>query len=146
MFGGRPLVEHARAALAPYVDDVLIVGGRYGDIADMPRAGLGPLGGIAGGLDHAASNGYGSIMTIACDMPSVPASLLESLARHPLSYCPGSPVLGHWPSALGAQLLAHIETAPNRSIRDWARSVGAVGIDATDRVINVNTPADLAFL
>lgn len=146
LFGGQPLAAHAKALLDGHCDHVLIVGGPHGDIADMPRPHLGPLGGIAAGLDHAATHGFDTILTIACDMPRVPPGLIRSLLDHAPSYCIDAPVLGHWPSALGAHLLAHLEASPDRAIHRWARAVGALPVMASGPVANVNRPEDLAAL
>ena len=146
LLDGRALIDHARALLAPYVAETRVVGGARGDIPDLPRPGMGPLGGIAGALDHAADHGFTSVVTIACDMPILPDGLLAALARRAPSYCPDAPVLGHWPAAVGAQLLAHIDAFPDRSVRRWALSIGALPIASGSPVPNVNTPADLATL
>ncbi len=145
LLDGTPLAEHAHDLLAPHVDAVVIATSG-GAIVDLPGPGLGPLGGIAGALDHAAARGYTSVMTIACDMPHLPDGLLAALACHAPSYCPDAPVLGHWPTALAEPLLAHLETAPNRSVRRWADSIGASAIPAEHGIPNINTPADLAAL
>ncbi len=146
VFAGRALIEHARGLLKPYVAETLVVGGEHGDIADLPRPGLGPLGGIAGALDRACDLGYTSVMTIACDMPRLPEGLLDALAHRAPAYCPDAPVLGHWPAALGAQLLAHIDSFSDRSVRRWTLAIGALPIPAQGPIPNVNTPADLATL
>lgn len=145
LLGGRTLADHAAATLARHADAVVTIGGD-GGLPDLPRPGLGPLGGIAAALDHAATHGYPCVLTIGCDMPEVPDALIAALLRRAPAYCLDVPVLGHWSSALGAQLLAHIETGPDRSITGWARSVGAVPILAEAEIPNVNTPADLAVL
>lgn len=87
-----------------------------------------------------------SVLTIACDMPRLPDRLIEALLARPPAYCPDAPVLGHWHAALGAQLLAYIATGPDRSVRGWARSIGARAIGAGGAIPNINTPADLATL
>jgi molybdopterin-guanine dinucleotide biosynthesis protein A len=143
---GRALIEHARSALAPYVDRTLLVGGERGDIPDLPHPDMGPLGGIAGALDYAADHGFASVITIACDMPRLPGGLLAALAARVASYCPEAPVLGHWPTAVGAQLLAHIEAFPGWSVRRWAQTIDAWPISSEQPIPNVNTPADLAAL
>ncbi len=120
--------------------------GRTGGIPDLPAPDLGPLGGIAGALDHAASHGFDTVITIGCDMPRLPALLLDVLLRRAPSYCSDAPILGHWPSALGAQLLAHIDASDHRSVRGWAQSIGALPIAAPEPLVNVNTPADLMAL
>lgn len=146
LLGGRRLVEVAAAILRPHVVAVVVIGQHVGGLPDLPRGGLGPLGGIAAALDHAASNDHARVLTLGCDMPEVPEPLIEALLRRAPAFCADAPILGHWPAALGAQLLGHIETAPNRSVRRWARSVGAVPIAAPAPLANVNTPADLARL
>jgi len=144
--GGRSLVALAAAALAPFVDDVVVIGEAHGGLPDLPRAGLGPLGGIAAALDHAASRGVRCVLTIGCDMPTVPPELIEALLRREPSYCADAPVLGLWPSACGAHLLAHLEHGDDRSVRGWARSIGALPIAAPRPLANVNTRADLDAL
>lgn len=145
LFAGHRLADHAAELLRQHVDRVVIAG-RDGDIPDRPRPDLGPLGGIAGALDHAASHGFASVLTIACDMPRLPDGLLDTIARQPNGYCTDAPVLGHWDTALGAALIAHLETADDRSVRRWARSIGAIGIPAASPIPNVNTPDDLSAL
>ncbi len=146
MLGDRALMEHARAVLAPHVAETMIVGGASGDMPDLPRPDMGPLGGIAGALDRAATLGYASVMTIACDMPRLPEGLVAALARRAPSFCPDAPVLGHWPVAVGPALLAEIDSFPNRSVRRWALAIGALPIASPGVIPNVNTPADLATL
>ena len=96
LFDGATLADHAAAAIAPFVGEVVRVGG-VGGIADLPVPGLGPLGGIAAALDHAGRRGFDSVVTIGCDMPRVPAGLVEALLQRSPSYCVEAPVLGHWP-------------------------------------------------
>jgi molybdopterin-guanine dinucleotide biosynthesis protein A len=146
LLDGRALIDHAKAVLAPHIDGLIVVGERAGGIPDLPRGDLGPLGGIAAALDHGATHGYRCVLTIGCDMPTVPAGLIAALLRRGPSFCADAPVLGHWSSALGAQLLAHIETAPDRSICGWALGIGAIPIPAPGGLANVNTPTDLDAL
>lgn len=142
-WNGRRLVEHAAALIGQHVDRVVIVG--PGGVADLPAPGLGPLGGIAGALDLAATEGFGSVLTIGCDMPRAPAELIAALLRRAPAYCPDAPVLGHWSSALGAQLMAWL-SGENRSVRGWARAVGALPIASPAPLANINTRADLDAL
>lgn len=139
-----PLCEHSRRLLAPFVDETVMVGGSA--IPDLPEAHLGPLGGIAAALDYGATHGFRCVLTIACDMPRLPDGLIDRLMRRGPSYCSDAPVLGHWSSALGAHVLAHIATGPDRSVRGWARAVGAIPVAAGGAIANVNTPEDLALL
>ncbi|MBJ6123175.1 molybdenum cofactor guanylyltransferase [Sphingomonas mollis] len=143
---GRTLVDHAVATLRRHCDEVVVIGKQAAGLPDLPRPGLGPLGGIAAALDHAATHDFRCVLTIGCDMPRLPDELIEALLHRGPAYCEDAPVLGHWSSALGAHLLAHIETASNRSVRGWAESVGALPIRAATSLANVNTRDDLAAL
>ena len=145
MFEGKALLAHARDGVGARVDAVVVVG-RAGGIGDLPEPGLGPLGGIAGALDHAARHGFDSVLTVGCDMPRLPPALIDALLRRAPSYCIEAPVLGHWPAALGAQLLAHIAASDRRSVQGWARSVGALPVASPVPLANVNTPDDLMAL
>ena len=150
-WNGRTLAAHAAALVGQFVDEVVLIGGpssgsgQAGSSPDMPRPGLGPLGGIAGALDHAAGHGFASVLTIGCDMPRVPSTLLTALLRRAPAFCSDAPVLGHWPAALGAQLMAHVE-GEDRSVRGWARVIGALPIASPVPLGNVNTRADLDAL
>jgi CTP:molybdopterin cytidylyltransferase MocA len=78
----RPLIAHAAAALEPYVDTVAICGRAFAPylaLADRPAPGLGPLGGLAAALRHAADNGFAQVLSIGCDVPALPAALVEAL-------------------------------------------------------------------
>ena len=145
LWEGQRLLDRSRALLEPWCDEVVIVG-REGGVPDLPHPGLGPLGGIAGALDHGASHGFRCVLTISCDMPRLPAGLIEALLRRGPAYCQDAPVLGHWSSAPGAQLLSYLETGPDRSVKGWARSVGALPIPSPEPLANVNTPEDLMAL
>ncbi|WP_267435804.1 molybdenum cofactor guanylyltransferase [Sphingomonas sp. GM_Shp_1] len=145
MFGNRTLVAHARATIAPYCTHVVQVGGDDG-VPDMPEPDLGPLGGIAGALDYAAANGFRCVLTIGCDMPRLPDGLIQAILRREPSYCQDAPVLGLWPAALGAHLMAHLSLGHDRSVRGWTRAIGALPVPSPEPIANVNTPADLAAL
>ncbi len=134
-----------REALAPHVDVVVVVG-RSGGIPDLPSPDLGPLGGIAGALDHAATHAFDSVLTVGCDMPRLPSALLDALLQRAPSYCTDVPILGHWPAACGAQLLAHVEASSRRSVLGWAHAIGALPIASPEPIANVNTPRDLLTL
>jgi molybdopterin-guanine dinucleotide biosynthesis protein A len=143
--GGWTLRDLAADALSAHVDEVVIVGGTTG-IPDLPRPGLGPLGGLAAALDHAATHGYRCVLTIGCDMPVLPDELVAALKHRAPAFCNDAPILGLWPSALGAHLLSYLEVTPERSVRGWARAIGALPVATNQPVPNVNTPEDLAKL
>jgi molybdopterin-guanine dinucleotide biosynthesis protein A len=145
LWGGQRLADHAAAALAGKVDAMVRVGGDDG-IADLPRPGLGPLGGIAGALAHAEREGFDSVVTIGCDMPHLPEGLVEMLLRRAPSFCADAPVLGHWPVSLAERLIDRLAAGGERSVRGWAREVGALPVASPAPLANVNTPADLLTL
>ena len=143
-WNGRALADHAAALIGQHVAAVVMIGGD-GDVPDLPAPGLGPLGGIAGALDHAARHGFDSVLTIGCDMPRVPTALLWALLRRAPAYCSDAPVLGHWPAALASASLDQVR-GEDRSVRGWAREIGALPIESPVRLGNVNTPEDLLAL
>lgn len=145
MWGGQALADHAAAALARRVDAVIRVGGG-GGVPDLPQRGRGPLGGIAGALDHAARHGFDSVLTIGCDMPRLPHGLVEALLRRAPAFCADAPVLGHWPASLAGALVARLNGGDTGSVRRWAETIGAVPVPSPQPLANINTPADLASL
>lgn len=144
-----PLIEHAAAAIRSHVDAIVLCGRkRHGwlSLEDRPHAELGPLGGIAAALNHATNYGYDRVLTIGCDMPSVPKSLLMTLIDMAPAYCREAPILGCWPASLAGTLDHHLERDAKRSIRGWAERVAGQAIEAPAPLANVNTPADLVAL
>ncbi|HEU4960279.1 MAG TPA: molybdenum cofactor guanylyltransferase [Sphingomonas sp.] len=172
LLDGKPLVEHAAAAIRPHVSEIVLVGRErdgWTSLPDRPRPGLGPLGGIAAALLYGKTHGHDRVLTIGCDMPHIPAELIGALIARTSAYCCDAPILGCWPastiksldrhlSALaeaGSQFDGSIGLPPSRqhehgakdprlSIRRWASSIAAQPIAAPTPIANVNTPADLA--
>lgn len=152
LLAGRPLIEHAIDCLARQVDQVIIVGrppgnSGVGAIPDRPIAGLGPLGGLNAALHHARESGFDAVVTIGCDMPSLPRDLVARLrtAAGP-SFLDGMPVVGFWPSSLAVLLDEHLAGGLERSMRGWAKKNAATAIVLPGDLPNINTPADLAAL
>jgi molybdopterin-guanine dinucleotide biosynthesis protein A len=145
LFDDRPLLDHMRG-LGELRADAVVVVGRDGGVPDLPGPGLGPLGGIAGALAYAAAQGFETVLTLPCDMPRLPAALLDALLRRAPSVCSDAPVIGHWPAALAPDLLAHLARSERRSVIGWARAIGALPVASPEPLANINTPADLAAL
>ncbi len=140
---GRPLIEHAIAALAAECDAVIVVGRDWPgltSVADLPGPGLGPLGGLCAALHHAAANGYSAVITSGCDLAAIPPNLATSLSPGP-AYALDQPTLGLWPAGLAPALDTHI-AAGNRSLHGWTARCDARAIDL-GAIANINTPADL---
>jgi molybdopterin-guanine dinucleotide biosynthesis protein A len=149
LLDGVPLIEHAAHLLRPNVTAIVLAGRErkgWVSLHDRPRSGLGPLGGIAAALHHAARHGYDRVLTIGCDMPSVPSALFAALIDAAPAYCREAPILGCWPASLAPALDNHVEHDSKRSIRGWAERVSALAIEAPETLTNVNVPADLAML
>jgi molybdopterin-guanine dinucleotide biosynthesis protein A len=155
---GRAILDHQIAALAPAVDDVLIVGGARATIHDIVP-GCGPLGGLHAALTAARGD---AVLLVACDMPylSTPfAAYLLSLAAeadivvpqsergyHPLCAVYTRACLEPAAARLADRRLKMRELVGSMRTRvvpvDEIRQFG----DPDRLLANVNTPADYAGL
>lgn len=140
MLEGRTLLDHAAAALGPHCDAVVVVG--RGPIADWPRADMGPLGGIAGALTHAAERGYDQLLTAPVDCVRLPGDLRALLEPAP-AFLGTQPVIGLWPVAALDALRAMLEDAGDLAVKAFARRIGARAAQSDFVPPNVNSAADL---
>jgi molybdopterin-guanine dinucleotide biosynthesis protein A len=149
LWQGKPLLEHVTAALRPMVADLVLCGRSHGGIAgiaDRPRAGMGPLGGLNAALHHAQANGFKAVLIAGCDTPRLPAALLERLRAAPgPAYVADVPVIGCWPAWLADSLDAFLAEDRKHAVRIWAEAAGAEPID-WPALVNVNRPDDLEGL
>lgn len=146
LYQGRPLLEHALAALTPLCDVCVIVGRdspRATSIPDWPAPGMGPLGGIAGALRHA--DGFDQVLSVPVDCLDLPAELLAALTPSP-AFLADQPVIGLWPLAARAPLAALLAADTRHSMRAFAEAIGARPVAGLAGARNINTPADLARL
>lgn len=146
LLDGTPLIEHVIARLLPQVDALVVVGRDWvgvTSIADRPAAALGPLGGLAAALAFAAAQGFDTVLTSGCDLPTLPQNLATVLGDAP-AVALGQPLLGVWPAGLSALLDAHL-AADERSLRSWVRCSGAREVDLGP-IANINTTNDLDLL
>lgn len=143
MLAGQSLLDHAVAALVPHCDAVIIVG--RGDIADWPRADMGPLGGIAGALIHAADTGFDQVLTAPVDCVRLPGDLRALLEPAP-AFLDTQPVIGLWPVAALGELRAMLEDAGDLAVRAFARRIGARAVTSGVVPPNINSPDDLTRL
>lgn len=145
LLGDRPLIEHVARALAPQVDDLIVVGREWRDLVtvmDRPRAGEGPLGGLCAALHHAHSAGYDAALCAGCDTLPIPTDLCARLTPGP-SVVEEHWLMGLWPSALADDLDRWLSVQADRSIRGWMRQCGARAVPFDVPLTNINTPADL---
>lgn len=147
LLDGRPLLDHAVAALEPYVARIAICGRsdpRWISLADQPAPDLGPLGGLAAALVHARDHGFDAVLSTGCDMPSLPGAIVESLIGEGPAVVEGQQLIGYWPADLADRLLDHLGRSARRSIREWMEQVAPRIVPATAPLPNINRPEDLA--
>ncbi|MGN5373932.1 molybdenum cofactor guanylyltransferase [Sphingomonas hankookensis] len=149
MLDGVALIDRVAAALGQQVDALIVVGRSHPGltaVADRPAPDLGPLGGIAGALHHAAAGGFDQLLTVPCDAPFLPYDLRRRLAAAgPAAFLGDLPVIGWWPAAAAPVLDHLLDGGGSRSVRAFADRIGAVAV-ADALIANVNTPDDLARL
>ncbi|ABD25181.1 molybdenum cofactor guanylyltransferase [Novosphingobium aromaticivorans DSM 12444] len=144
--GGRTLLARAVEALETQCDAVVVVGRETAPartLPDWPRADMGPLGGIAAALHHAADAGYEAVLTCAVDSVGLGDDLLEQLGPAPC-YCEDQPVIGLWPANASTTLDALLEGEGRHSMRAFAETLGARPVRLKQLPANINTPADLS--
>ncbi len=144
---GRRLIDLVADALAPQCA-ALVVCGRvdhaFTCLPDRPGPGIGPLGGLAAALHHAASQGYDAVLSAGCDVPNLPGNLAQILsgARGDASIAESQPVIGLWPSGLTVPLDGFIADG-GRALYGFAEHVGARSVVIDPPLANVNRPEDL---
>lgn len=142
---GEPMLARVLARLRPQVDALAVIGRRWPGcdmIEDRPPGGHGPLAALAGGLAHAAAQGYAELLTSGCDLPDLPLDLVDRLAPAP-AVVAGQPLLGLWPAALGPALERYLHSTDRRAMRGWIAVIGAREIPFPGALANINEPADL---
>ncbi len=137
---GRTLLDHALAALRPHCDAAIVVG--RGEIADWPRPDMGPLGGIAGALIHAADQGFDRVLTAPVDCVRLPDDLRTLLEPAP-AFLDTQPVIGLWPIASVDDLRTILEDGRDLAVRAYARRIGARPVSSDFVPPNINSVADL---
>ncbi len=146
MIDGQPMIAHVAARLRPQCDALVVVGRDWSglvSVADRPRAGLGPLGALAGALSYARDEGYDLVLTSGCDLPDLPLDLPALLAPAP-AVVQGQPLLGLWRSADADALVAWLEGGGDQAMRGWAANIGARRVLLDQATSNINTPEDMA--
>lgn len=144
--GGQTLLARAYDALSGFCEYVVVAGRDKGPghvIPDWPRAGMGPLAGIAAGMHLAQDENYQSVLTCGVDSAHLPENLLELLSPAP-AYLADQPVVGHWPTGACATLERILEGDGRHSMLAFAEAVGARAVKTKSKSANINTPADLA--
>ncbi len=146
--GGRSLLDRAVMALTRQCHAVVVAGRDHAPapvLADHPRAGLGPLGGVCAALHYGARHGFDAVLSLPVDGFAVPADLVGELSPAP-AYALGAPVIGLWPVSARAMLDGLLGEACVHSMRAFAARIGARAVALSRQPHNINTPADWAAL
>jgi len=115
----------------------------------------GPLAGILAGLEHAAAQGVGMVVSVSGDAPFLPADLVVRLAavRPEAGIALAASgerrhyTIALWPAALRDDLRAYLERGERRVGGFIARHPAEAAswpIAPLDPFLNINTPEDLA--
>ena len=143
---GIALIDRVAAQILPQVNHLVVIGRDWvglESVADVPVAGLGPLGALAGALAYAQQNGFADVLTSGCDLPDLPADLATRLAPGP-AVVAGQPLLGLWPSELAGALKRYLEADGDRAMRSWIAATNARRVDFGAPLANINTRDELA--
>jgi molybdopterin-guanine dinucleotide biosynthesis protein A len=169
LLGGRPILAHVIARIAPQVAALVI--NANGDATRFAGFGLpmvqdgvpghpGPLAGVLAALDWAAAErpDLPWVLSVTGDAPFLPRDLAEALHRAraaaatPLACARSAasgqrhPAIGLWPVTLRAALRAALAVDIRRVDRFAALHGAALAdwhADPIDPFFNINTPADL---
>jgi molybdopterin-guanine dinucleotide biosynthesis protein A len=146
LWNGVPLIDHALAALTPFVDQRAVVGRDWPGtirVDDLPRPGLGPLGGLMGALAYAADKGFEAVLSCGCDTLGLAAAHVAALTPGP-SVLEALPIIGLWPADLAPELQDWMATHHRHSVYAFAQAVGARRVAVPNPPANINRPEDLA--
>lgn len=146
--GGRTLLARAVDALSGWCEHVVIAGRAAGPaptIPDWPRAGMGPLAGLAAALRLADDMDYASVLTCGVDSVPLPAELFALLTPAP-AFLETQPVVGHWPREAAPLAAAILQSEGRHSMRAFALAAGGRPVSGAGDLANINTPAQLAAL
>lgn len=147
-FRGHTLLAHAVDTLSGWCEHIIVVGRETAPaptLPDWPRAGMGPLGGIAAALHHARDEGYEFLLTCGVDSFGLPEDLPELLSPAP-AFLSAQPVIGLWPASIAATVEAILHSEGSHSLKRLAEAVGARPVTTAADPANINTQADLAAL
>lgn len=141
---GKPLIAHVADALAAQCADVVVCGRSWGGLPALedPAPGLGPMGGLAAALAHAAATGHAELLVVPCDIVDLPLDAAARLRPTP-AVAEGQWLVGLWPAALAPNLTDLLRAEGAVSARRWLQVAGAIARPFPP-LRNINRPEDLA--
>lgn len=146
LLGGESLLARAVNTLSSWCEKVVVVGrsdAPVDTLADWPRPGMGPLGGIAAALHAARNGGCEAVLTCGVDSVGLPQNLPALLAPAP-AYLADQPVIALWPVSAIPAIENILNGNGRHSLRALAEAVDARAVQSPRPPANINTPADLA--
>ena len=151
---GMRLIEHALSRLAPQVERVIVnsnadpaLFARY-DVPVMADAAPGVGGPLAGIYTVLGRWPNGDILTVAIDLPFIPADLVATLRGGDKGRCryarpgPQHALAIWWPPHSDRALRDYLTTG-RRDLRGWLERHGEAVACTPDLAFNVNTPDEL---
>ena len=164
LLGGQPVLAHVIARFQPQVARLALNANGDADrfagfgleiFADAAEfAGLGPLAGLAGGLELAARRGFARLACVPCDAPFLPGDLVARLGQADadvIAMATGprgdEPLFALWPVAL-AGILREAIGRGQRGVHDFVTSQPHHRVSfvpensASDPFLNLNRPED----
>jgi len=163
---GKPLIAHILTAITPQTSDIMINTNsdpapflKYGQpvLPDVIAGFQGPLAGILTGMlwSRRRHPRQAHLLTVAGDVPFLPRDLVARLSQALADQradiaiaCDGQgtqPTIGLWPVDLADRLEHDLMETNIRSLHQWIGGFRVAQAEfASDALMNVNTPADLA--
>lgn len=157
-YRGRKLIDHVIGRVAPQTGAVVISANRnlaayrafgYPVIADAGAEFLGPLAGLSAAMQSICSP---LVLSVACDLPSLPRDLVQrlhtALGDNEVAIAATSDgrqnVVALYRLEVREKLFSYL-AAGGRKVADWQGSLAhtIVYFDDATAFININSPADL---
>ena len=145
---GQTLLARAVDQLSGWCEHVVVVGRETAPapcLPDWPRAGMGPLAGIAAALHLARDEGYDAVLSIGVDSPGLPDDLLQLLQPAP-AFVADQPVIGLWPVSALVAIEAILLGEGRHSLLAFAEAIGARAMFLDKIIHNINTLDDFSGL
>lgn len=147
-FEGQTLLARAIDRLSGWCEQVVVVGRAEAPaqtLPDWPHEGMGPLGGLAAALHHAADADFTSVLSVPVDCPVLTEDLLARLSPAP-AFLIDQPVIGHWPVSAAREIEEILRGEGPHAMRTLTDRIDARAITLDTPLVNINTPADLDAL